>query len=152
MSHLLERNHHQQLQGEPGNGRSRHGLERRKACPQALRDDGAQVNSRTRFVCRRFVLRLVNEALNAQTTASECLRPSKKRKLNSHSGGVVSSLASPGRRSDQSDAPAPSKERPNVDVGTSDDEVEQEIGTSSESPTSKVLLSTGYRSLISTIL
>jgi len=85
---------------------------------------------------RRFVLRLVDEALNAQTAASESLRRSKKRKLNSHSGRVVSSLASPGRRSDQSDAPAPSKERPNVDVGTSDDEVEQEIGTSSESPTS----------------
>ena len=43
MSNLLERNHHQQLQGEPGDGRSRYSLEGSKARPYALRDDGAQV-------------------------------------------------------------------------------------------------------------
>jgi hypothetical protein len=39
MSNLLERSHHQQLQVEPGDGRGRYSLERRKARPRALRDD-----------------------------------------------------------------------------------------------------------------
>jgi len=43
MSNLLERDHHQQLQGEPGDGRSRYGLEGSKARPYTLRDNSAQV-------------------------------------------------------------------------------------------------------------
>jgi hypothetical protein len=43
MSNLLERNHHQQLQGESGDGRGRYGLEGSKARHYALRDNCAQV-------------------------------------------------------------------------------------------------------------
>ena len=103
---------------------------------------------------RRFVLRVVDEALNAQIAASEISpRPSKRRKPNSHSGDVVASPAAHERRSGQSDAPGPSKERANLDVDTSGDEVERAMGIGSEPPTSKVVtLSTGCYRLTSTIV
>lgn len=107
-----------------------------------------------RLFGRRFVLRVVDEALNAQIAASEISpRPSKRRKPNSHSGEVVSSPVAHERRSGQSDAPGPSKERANLDVGTSGDEVERTMRTGSEPPTSKVVtLSTGCYTLTSTII
>ena len=89
-------------------------------------------------VCRRFVLCMVKEALKAQTTASESLRPSKRRKPNSHSAGAVSSLASPQRKSGRSNTPT-SKEHPNLNVGTSDDDIEQEVPPGSESLASKAI-------------
>ena len=89
------------------------------------------------IVCRRFVLRLVKEALNAQIKTSESLRPSKKRKPNSHAGDIISSLAS---RSGQRDAPT-------VDHGA-----ERDTRSGSEPPTSEVIpLFTGCSKLISTI-
>ncbi|KAF8479122.1 hypothetical protein DFH94DRAFT_40849 [Russula ochroleuca] len=81
---------------------------------------------------RRFVLGMVNEALKAQATASESLRPSKRRKPNSHSVGVISSFASPQRKSGRSDTPSTPKERRNLDVGTSDDDIEQDVFSGSE--------------------
>lgn len=78
---------------------------------------------------------MVKEALKAQTSASESLRPSKRRKHNSHSVGAVSSLASPRKKSGRSDSPTPKGHR-NLDVGSSDDEIEQ---ASSESSTSKAI-------------
>jgi hypothetical protein len=101
-------------------------------------------------VCRRFVLRLVNEALNAQIETSESLRRSKRCKPNSHAGDVISSLASP--RSGQTSAPTVTKERLNFEVGTSDDGTEKDTRSGSEPPTSKVIPRfTGRSRLISTI-
>ena len=78
-----------------------------------------------RLFGRRFVLRVVNEALNAQIAASESSRPYKRRKPNSHSGNVV----------------------------TSGDEAEQAMRTGSEPPTSKVVTqSTGCHRLTSTVV
>ncbi|KAH9999096.1 hypothetical protein BJV77DRAFT_978880 [Russula vinacea] len=74
---------------------------------------------------RRFVLCMVNEALKAQTTAPESLRPSKKRKPNSHSVGVISSLASPQRKSGRSDTPSTPKGH--LTASTSDDDIEQDV-------------------------
>jgi hypothetical protein len=106
-----------------------------------------------RLFGRRFVLRVVNEALNAQIAASDSSRPSKRRKHNRHSRDVVSSPSAYERGSGQSDAPAPSNERPKLDVDTSGDEVEQAMRSSSEPSTSKVaILSTGYHGLTSTIV
>jgi hypothetical protein len=90
-------------------------------------------------VCRRFVLGMVNEALKAQATASESLRPSKRRKPNSHSVGVISSFASPQRKSGRSDTPSTPKERRNLDVGTSDDDIEQDVFSGSEPLASKAI-------------
>lgn len=100
-------------------------------------------------VCRRFILGVVNEALYAQTTASETLRPHKRHKPNSHSPGVVPSLVSPQRRSGRSGIPIASKEHPNLDVGTSDDDVEQKIVLGSDPLTGEGFpLSTGCWRLI----
>lgn len=102
------------------------------------------------IVCRRFVLRLANEALNVQIETSESLRPSKRRKPNSHAGDVISSLASP--RSGQTGAPIVTKERLNLEIGTSDDGAEKDTRSGSEPPTSKAIpVFTGYSKLISTI-
>ena len=88
-------------------------------------------------VCRRFVLCMVNEALKAQTTASESLRPSKKRKPNPHSVGVISSLASPQRKSGRSDTPSTPKGH--LTASTSDDDIEQDVFSGSESLASKAI-------------
>lgn len=78
-------------------------------------------------VCRRYVLRMVKEAMNAQTTASESPRPSKRRKPNPHSADVLSTLASPLRKkSARSDTPSTPKGRSNHDIGSSDDDIKQE--------------------------
>lgn len=77
-------------------------------------------------VCRPYVLRMVKEALKAQTTASESPRPSKRRKPNPHSADVLSSLASPQRKSARSHTPSTPKGRPNHDTGSSDDDIKQE--------------------------
>jgi E3 ubiquitin-protein ligase RAD18 len=82
-------------------------------------------------VCRPYVLRMVKEALRAQTTASESLRPSKRRKPNPHSADVLSSLASPQRKS-RSQTPSTPKGRPNHDIGSSDDDIKQEEFSGSE--------------------
>jgi hypothetical protein len=102
------------------------------------------------IVCRRFVLRLVNEALNAQIKTSESLRPSKRRKPNSHPGDVISSLSS--SRSGQTGDPTVTKERLRFEVGTSDDGAEKDTRSGSEPPASKVIpLFTGCSELINTI-
>lgn len=83
-------------------------------------------------VCRPYVLRMVKEALRAQTTASESPRPSKRRKPNPHSADVLSSLASPQRKSARSHTPSTPKGR-NHDVGSSDDDdIKQEEFSGSE--------------------
>ncbi|KAI0293427.1 hypothetical protein BC826DRAFT_382602 [Russula brevipes] len=76
---------------------------------------------------RRFVLRLVNEALNAQTAASESLRPTKRRKPDSHSTNVVSG----------SGTPVTTKQVLNIDVDVSDDDMGQEASSSSKPLTSR---------------
>ncbi len=76
-------------------------------------------------VCRRYVLRLVKEALKPPTTASESPRPSKRRKPNPpHSADVLSSLASPLKKSARSETPSTPKGRPNHD--SSDDDMKQD--------------------------
>ena len=90
-------------------------------------------------VCRRYVLRLVKESLKAQTTASESPRPSKRRKPNPHSADVLSSLASPQRKSARSDTPSTPKGRLNHDVGSLDDDIEQEEFSGSEPLKSKAI-------------
>jgi hypothetical protein len=66
-------------------------------------------------VCRRFVLCMVSEALKVQTTVSESRapRPSKRHKPNSHSANRVSN--------------------------TSDNEIEQDVFSSSEPLASKAV-------------
>ena len=92
------------------------------------------------IVCRRYVLRMVKEALKAQTTASESPRPSKRRKPNTHSADVLSSLASPQRKSARSDTPTTPKGRPNHDIGSSDDDdIKQEEFSGSERLTSEII-------------
>ena len=132
MSHMLERNHHQQLQDKPGDRRSRHSMEGCKARLKALCEtmDGRLMRE---TVCRRYVLRMVKEALKAQTTASESPRPSKRHKPNS-----VSSLASPQRKFGRSDTLSTPKEHLNFDVDTSDDDIKQE--EFSEPSASKTIL------------
>ena len=83
-------------------------------------------------VCRPYVLRMVKEALKAQTTASESPRPSKRRKPNPHSADVLSSLASPRRKSARSVTPSTPKGRLNHDIGSSDDDTKQEEFPNSE--------------------
>ena len=95
------------------------------------------------------MLCIVKEALTAQTSASESLRPSKKRKPNSHSVGAVSSLASPRKKAGRSDSPLP-KGHPNLNDGSSDDEIEQ---AGSEPSTSKAISkSTGCADLFGAIV
>ena len=67
---------------------------------------------------------MVKEALKAQTSASESLRPSKRRKPNSHSAGAVSSISSPRKKFGRSDTPTP-KGHSNLNVDSSDDDIEQ---------------------------
>lgn len=90
-------------------------------------------------VCRRYVLRLVKEALKASTTTSELPRPSKRRKPNPQSKGVDSSLASPQRKSARSNTPSTPKGRPNHDIDSSDDDMNQEEFSGSEPLTSKAI-------------
>lgn len=81
---------------------------------------------------RPYVLRMVKEALKAQTMASESPRPSKRRKPNPHSADVLSSLASPQRKSARSRTPSTPKGRPNHDVDSSDDDITPEECSGSE--------------------
>ncbi|KAI0279826.1 hypothetical protein BGY98DRAFT_1089058 [Russula aff. rugulosa BPL654] len=57
-----------------------------------------------------------HEALKPPTTASESPRPPKRRKPNPHSADVLSSLASPQRKSARSNTPSTPKGRPNHDI------------------------------------
>jgi hypothetical protein len=100
-------------------------------------------------VCRRYVLRMVKEALKAQTTASGSPRPSKRHKPNS-----VSSLASPQRKFGRSDTLPTPKEHLNFDVGTLDDDIKQEEFSGSEPSASKTIppVSPSAASLFGTIV
>ena len=86
-------------------------------------------------VCRRYVLRLVKEALKAPNTVSESPRPSKRRKPNPHSADVLS----PQRKSTRSNTPSTPKGRPKHDIESSDDDIKQEELPGSEPSTGKVI-------------
>lgn len=90
-------------------------------------------------VCRRYVLRLVKDALKAPTTASEFPRPSKRRKPNPQSTDVLSSLTSPQRKTSRSNTPSTPKGRPNHDIDSSDDDTKQDEFSGSGSSTSKAI-------------